>query len=148
MANTTMKKFGYPETQLVETGLWSIQVRPQQPTLGSLVLICREEATAFSEITAHAFADLQSAVTGIERVLRSFSEYQRLNYLMLMMVDPNVHFHVLPRYEGTRDFEGISFPDVGWPGPPRLDQAVALTEAQLATMRIVLKRLWDEERGP
>jgi len=38
----------------------------------------------------------------IESALGSFVQYQKLNYLMLMMVDPQVHFHVIPRYEGSR----------------------------------------------
>jgi diadenosine tetraphosphate (Ap4A) HIT family hydrolase len=146
MANATMIKFGYPQTQVAETRSWSIQLRPQQPTLGSLVLVCREDVTAFSDLSAEAFADLQQAVTGVERVLRDFTAYQRINYLMLMMVDPNVHFHVLPRYEGTRDFERTSFADAGWPGQPRLDQAVTLSEAQLAALTAVLRGLWQDGR--
>lgn len=144
MANTTMIKFGYPQTQVAETAHWSIQARPQQPTLGSLVLVCREDVTAFSEISAGAFADLQRAVTGIERMLQSFTSYQRINYLMLMMVDPNVHFHVFPRYEGTRDFEGTAFADAGWPGPPRLDQAVSVSEPQLAALTTALRASWQD----
>jgi diadenosine tetraphosphate (Ap4A) HIT family hydrolase len=50
---------------------------------------------------------------------------------MLMMVDPNVHFHVFPRYSGERTWQSIAFPDVGWPGPPKLDAAVALDEEQI-----------------
>jgi diadenosine tetraphosphate (Ap4A) HIT family hydrolase len=45
---------------------------------------------------------------------------------MLMMVDPNVHFHVIPRYAGSRSLGGIAFADSGWPGPPDLKSAVAL----------------------
>jgi diadenosine tetraphosphate (Ap4A) HIT family hydrolase len=43
----------------------------------------------------------------------------KINYLMLMMVDPHVHFHVLPRYEGDRSHGGIEVVDAGWPGPAR-----------------------------
>ena len=146
MANATMIKFGYPQTQVAETRSWSIQLRPQQPTLGSLVLVCREDVTAFSEISGDAFSDLQQAVSGIERMLRSFTAYQRINYLMLMMVDPNVHFHVLPRYEGARDFEGAAFFDAGWPGQPRLDQAVSLSEPQLTALTAALRSLWQDGR--
>jgi len=37
---------------------------------------------------------------------------------MLMMVDPDVHFHVLPRYAKERNYEGLRFEDKSWPGPP------------------------------
>jgi diadenosine tetraphosphate (Ap4A) HIT family hydrolase len=53
---------------------------------------------------------------------------------MLMMVDPNVHFHVIPRYSGTRRFDGIEFPDAGWPGPPQLGSAIALSPEHLRNM--------------
>ena len=43
---------------------------------------------------------------------------------MLMMVDPHVHFHVFPRYAGSRDLDGLTFADAGWPGPPDLKSAV------------------------
>ena len=46
---------------------------------------------------------------------------------MLMMVDPNVHFHVIPRYPEPRSWSGIEFPDAGWPGPPQLGASVALS---------------------
>jgi len=45
---------------------------------------------------------------------------------MLMMVDPNVHFHVFPRYEGARTMEGVTVDDRAWPGPPDLKSAIAL----------------------
>lgn len=46
-----MKKFGYPNTLVKEYNNWCICLRPEQVTLGSLVLICKEEVTAFSEIS-------------------------------------------------------------------------------------------------
>ena len=49
-------------------------------------------------------------------MLRRLVAYEKINYLMLMMVDRDVHFHVIPRYAGERVHEGVSFPDAG--GPP------------------------------
>ena len=43
----------------------------------------------------------------IEATLQPTIGYERINYLMLMMVDPHVHFHVFPRYEGARSFEDL-----------------------------------------
>ena len=42
---------------------------------------------------------------------------------MLMMVDPHVHFHVIPRYASQRDFLGLSFVDQDWPKPPDLSRS-------------------------
>ncbi len=140
--NATMLKFGHPASVVADTGLWSVQVRPQQPALGSLVLVCKEPATAFGQLTPAAFAALQTVVAKVETVLKRFTAYQKINYLMLMMVDPDVHFHVIPRYEGVRDYRGVSFADAGWPGPPGLGQAVALEAEMLAALTADLKAIW------
>jgi diadenosine tetraphosphate (Ap4A) HIT family hydrolase len=135
MANPTMLKFGYPDTLIRELDHWAILLRPAQVTLGSLVLAARGDATAYSDLPDGAFAEQASAVRSIETALRRFCRYERINYLMLMMVDPNVHFHVIPRYSSPREWEGITFSDSGWPGPPQLEEAVNLTPQQLSSMR-------------
>jgi diadenosine tetraphosphate (Ap4A) HIT family hydrolase len=129
--NPTIEKFGYPSTLIREFEHWVVLLRPAQVTLGSLVLAAKSDATAYSGLPPEAFAEQADAVAVIERALTTFVSYERINYLMLMMVDPNVHFHVIPRYSQPRVCEGLEFPDPGWPGPPRLDAAVKLDESQL-----------------
>lgn len=142
MTNPTARKFGYPRTLVAETGSWLVLVRPQQPTFGSLVLVCKEAAEAFSDLTPAAFADLKVAVDGIEALLREAVGYEKINYLMLMMVDKDVHFHVLPRYEGSREYRGQSFPDAGWPGQAQLPSHVALGEDEAAALAADFAARW------
>ncbi len=141
MSNTTARKFGYPDTLIAEYGPWLLLVRPKQPTLGAMVLVCTEDATAFSELSTAAFAALRNAARGAERLLKAFVGYERINYLMLMMVDPDVHYHVLPRYAGVRAFGGAVYPDQGWPGPPALDAAVEPDAAARTALITELRRL-------
>ena len=142
MTNPTARKFGYPNTLVAETEYWWVLVRPQQPTYGALVLVCKEEAKAFSDLTSAAFTDMKRAIDGIEALLRHTVAYERINYLMLMMVDPDVHFHVLPRYAGEREYEGRAFVDAGWPGPPALASHVALSEEEAAALAADLAARW------
>ncbi|MDB5968141.1 MAG: hypothetical protein JWQ90_591 [Hydrocarboniphaga sp.] len=142
MPNATALKFGYPETLIAEHGSWLVLLRPRQPTLGALTIVNRGPERAFGELGASAFAELQPVVAAAERMLKSFTSYQRINHLMLMMVDPDVHFHVLPRYEEPRDCEGHVFADAGWPGPPVLDSFVVLGAAERDTMVARLRELW------
>ena len=143
MANATMLKFGYPDTLIREWDHWAVLLRPAQVTLGSLVLCARNDATAYSDLSDEAFAEQAIAVRSIESALRQFSGYERLNYLMLMMVDPNVHFHVIPRYSEPRSWGEVRFPDDGWPGPPQLKSAIELEAQQLASMRGQLEALFQ-----
>ncbi|MBW2520815.1 MAG: HIT family protein [Deltaproteobacteria bacterium] len=118
--NETMVKFGYPDTLVKEFDHWVILLRPQQATLGALVVICKDQATTFSMISAEAFTELKNVTKTLETGLKKCFSYNKINYLMLMMVDPDVHFHVLPRYAGTKLFEDMEFYDAGWPGLPDL----------------------------
>jgi diadenosine tetraphosphate (Ap4A) HIT family hydrolase len=132
--NPTIEKFGYPATLIRELDHWLILLRPAQVTLGSLVLAAKSEATAYSELPREAFAEQADAVALIEHALAAFVEYERINYLMLMMVDLNVHFHIIPRYSTPRTWNGVEFADSGWPGAPQLGSAVQLTAEQIARL--------------
>lgn len=129
--NPTIEKFGYPATLITEYEHWLVLLRPAQPTLGSLVLAAKSDVTAYGRLPRAAFAEQGEAVAAIERALTGFCAYERINYLMLMMVDPNVHFHVIPRYSGARRWDGMEFADAGWPGPPQLGHAIQLSSAQI-----------------
>lgn len=137
--NSTILKFGYPNSLVCEFEHWIVLLRPAQVTLGSLVLAAKSQATAYGDLPREAFAEQADAVAAIERALRAFSRYERINYLMLMMVDPNVHFHVIPRYSQPRSRNGIDFPDTGWPGPPQLGDAVALSTDELRNIAAELQ---------
>jgi diadenosine tetraphosphate (Ap4A) HIT family hydrolase len=132
--NPTIQKFGYPSTLLAEFDHWVVLLRPAQVTLGSLILAAKSSAIAYHQLPREAFEEQADAVTAVEAVLADFCAYERINYLMLMMVDPNVHFHVIPRYSQPREWNGNQFADASWPGPPRLDAAIKLDEQQLQAL--------------
>ena len=137
--NPTIEKFGYPATLIKEFEHWLVLLRPAQVTLGSLVLAAKNDATAYGRLPSAAFTEQGEVVAAIEHALAAFTAYEKINYLMLMMVDPNVHFHVIPRYAGTRSWNDVEFPDAGWPGPPQLATAVALGAEQIAALGTVLR---------
>ncbi|HRQ05182.1 MAG TPA: HIT family protein [Nitrosomonas halophila] len=116
--NDTMRKFGAPETIIHQYAHWSVQLRPAQLTLGALVLVAHEPVHAFSALGPASFAELQEITGQIESALNKAFQNDKVNYLMLMMVDPDVHFHVIPRYAQPRLFDGKTFVDAGWPGVP------------------------------
>lgn len=142
MASATLNKFGYPATLVSETTHWAVLVRPEQPTLGSLVLVCKEPVRAFGDVSPQAFAELGPVVARIETMLRDLVRYEKINYLMLMMVDPDVHFHVIPRYDGTREHAGLSVADAGWPGQPVLAPAARPDETQMRALIAATRARW------
>lgn len=120
--NATMRKFGAPQTIIRQYQYWSVMLRPAQATLGALVLAAHEPAEAFSELSPASFAELHTITGHIESALAKAFQNDKINYLMLMMVDPDVHFHVIPRYAQPRQFADMEFIDAGWPAMPNLGQ--------------------------
>jgi diadenosine tetraphosphate (Ap4A) HIT family hydrolase len=146
MPNRTAVKFGHPDTLVADYGHWCVLLRPAQVTLGSLVLVCKDEAECFPDITPEAFAELARATRDLENGLGAFRQFDKINYLMLMMVDPDVHFHVVPRYGADQTFESVRFPDVGWPGPPQLGAAVTLNDDLRDRLLGEIKAAWPVKR--
>ena len=142
--NETMVRFGYPDTLIRSYAHWAVLLRPDQVTLGSLILVCSEPATAFSEISEEAGGELQGAVRAIERSLSAVWPFRKINYLMLMMVDPHVHFHVIPRYDADQVYEGLTFRDTGWPKLPDLGNAVTPEPAMRDSLVAYLRERWQD----
>ena len=134
----TLRKFGYPAGLVFETRFWAVLVRPAQPTIGSLVLVLKRDVTSFAALTTDEALDVPAVAARIEACLAALVGFERINYLMLMMVDPHVHFHVIPRHAGERSWRGITLVDAGWPGVPLLSPALDLTAEQVAQLRLDL----------
>jgi diadenosine tetraphosphate (Ap4A) HIT family hydrolase len=120
MLSDTLKKFGYPESLIKEYDNWLLLCRPKQVTLGALVLISKQGETAFSQIPQTGFTELNDIIKKVEPALKNIFGCNKINYLMLMMHDPEVHFHILPRYAQEIVFENKTFQDIGWPGMANL----------------------------
>ncbi len=142
MPHETLLKFNYPNTLLREYTHWAVLLRPQQVTVGSLVLVCRSEATSMAEVSAEAFTELQTVTADLEGTLKQVFAFDKINYLLLMMVDRHVHFHVIPRYATPRTVDGVEFPDRVWPRPPDVTQALDLSEQQFAELFQLLQTAW------
>jgi len=143
MINPTIAKFGHPKTLVRDYEHWVVLLRPQQVTAGSLILAAKSDAIAYGQLPQEAFIEQALVVAEIESTLSSAVAFERINYLMLMMVDPHVHFHVIPRYSGIRSISGIDITDQGWPGLPDLKSAVPLDDAAIVRGVEAIASLWS-----
>lgn len=143
--NATAAKFGHPQTLVRAYRHWQVLVRPQQATLGALVLVCTDAARAFSQISVRAFEELAQVTIDLDTALTKVFAPDKLNYLMLMMVDPDVHFHVLPRYAAPRAFAGRDMKDGFWPKPVDLTQPVEVDGNLTDAVRDALTGAWRKD---
>jgi diadenosine tetraphosphate (Ap4A) HIT family hydrolase len=115
--NDFQTKFKTEELTLMETNFWLISLRPSQPTIGSLVVSLKRVCQSLSKLKPEEGADLVVAMQKIENRLNEKFPVDKLNYLALMMVDNQVHYHVIPRYKNGLVFNGIEYLDKSYPKP-------------------------------
>lgn len=140
--NETIRKFGYPATLLREYAHWVVLLRPKQITAGSMVLACKGEVARMPDVSVEAYTELKLVTGDLERALAAHLAPDKINYILLMMVDPHVHFHVVPRYATPREVAGVSIADTAWPKPPVMSDAADLDEAQFAVLLGELRVAW------
>lgn len=132
--NPTLAKFYAPEKLLFETAHWVAVVRPAQITLGAAILIAKSTVTSVAELSDTEMVDLRNAMQRLTGIHTATFKPDKVNYVALMMVDPNPHFHVLPRYETAPQFDGHMWPDTNWPKPPVLTESLDLSAGQFAKL--------------
>lgn len=118
--NKFQDKFRVKELLILSNKSWSWSVRPDQPTLGSGILSLNRPALHLSDVTPEEMSDLSNIVQIMEKKIKATFNHNIMNYLMLMMVDHHVHYHVIPRYDGCRNFAGVEWIDGGWPALPNM----------------------------
>ena len=128
--HNTIIKFGYPITLIKEYKNWVVLLRPKQVTIGSLIIICKENAISLPTVSENAFFEFHSVLQDVERLLKDQFNPDKINYLALMMVDNHVHFHVIPRYADSIKVNNVFYDDKHWPNPPVLTDCIDIKEGQ------------------
>jgi diadenosine tetraphosphate (Ap4A) HIT family hydrolase len=140
--NPTLQKFHYPDAVIRDYSHWAVLIRPWQWTLGCLVIVEKSDATGLGQLEPAAWTEFGDICRDAEEALRKAFQYDKINYVSLMLADPNVHFHVLPRYQALREFDGASFTDPSWPKPPDMTWLVPAEAGLFAALQQKLTDLW------
>src|SRR5699024_8987130 len=122
------EKFKVNEFKIYESEYWNWSLRPNQSTLGSGILSLKRECNTFSALKLEEFSDLHNIIKIIESSLEKTFKYDIMNYLMLMMIDKQVHYHVIPRYKQEINYNNKKWQDKGWPEFPILQGIIADNE--------------------
>jgi diadenosine tetraphosphate (Ap4A) HIT family hydrolase len=139
--NKILKTFDYENTLIKEYENWSLLLRSDQVTLGSLVLIEKSFKTKYSEISDSSFKEFGDIVKKIEPLLNKLFSYEKINYMMLMMRDDEVHYHIIPRYSKIKNFNSIEFIDSGWPALPDMTFVNPLDSETASILIDAIKKL-------
>ena len=104
----TLLKFNFPQSLVREYQNWYLLLRPNQVTLGAFILITKNGETSYSNISSEGFKEFPKIINEVETILKLDLHCQKINYLMLMMTDPEVHYHIIPRYSTDKRFKGLA----------------------------------------
>jgi diadenosine tetraphosphate (Ap4A) HIT family hydrolase len=140
--NATLQRFGYPGSVIEGYVHWVVMVRPVQVTLGCAIIAAKSGCTSLGDLSPDEAAELPQVIGDFERAVRRIAAASKFNYLALMMVDPNPHFHAIPRYSAEVHVGGTVFADAAFPNPPDLRSAHGLTAEQLEGVRRLLTENW------
>lgn len=114
-------KFAVEQNTIYKSKYWTWSIRPIQSTIGAGILSLNRAAESMSELTEDEGKDLVNMLKVIEGTLFRAFNCNKFNYIMLMMVDYHVHYHVIPRYAKSVEFADEVYSDKVWPKPPILD---------------------------
>ena len=132
--NKTILGFGYPENLIKEYKHWIVLIRSKQVTIGSLIIAAKSEATNLGALTKAEWEEFSQVTQETEQLLQKTLNAEKFNYLALMMVDPHVHFHLIPRYSEDVTVAGKKFKDVDWPSKTEL-KPIELTSKEFAEIK-------------
>lgn len=107
------------ERTIFETPYWKVILRIDDQTyLGRAVVVCTRSVPSLPELTAAEWTDLKQVITGYEAACKLAFGATMFNWTCLMNEayqhqppDPQVHWHVRPRYEKTVNIAGELFTD-------------------------------------
>ena len=116
-------KFRIPELTIVDQGMWTWSLRPEQITLGSSVITLNRPETKLSNVEPVEMIEFAMLLKKIETSLYCAFGFDAINYLALMMVDKQVHYHVIPRYKDPQTFNELIWVDSGWPALPNFSDS-------------------------
>ena len=88
---------------------WKVLAHTAPRTLGSCVVLTKSHHPRFGELSEEETAELAVVAKELEGALMQLWKFDNINWLMLMMKDKHTHFHVFPRYETDKEFEGKTF---------------------------------------
>lgn len=110
-----MSKFK-PETRCIkEFKYWIVCIRGKQATLGDVVILLKRETPSVSGMLPEEAAEFPSVVKWYEELCTNKFGAVRFNYIIMMMKDYFVHYHVFPRYDKKVNLFGKEWEDVDWP---------------------------------
>jgi diadenosine tetraphosphate (Ap4A) HIT family hydrolase len=115
-----------------------VAINENQNLLGKLIIVLRRHEESVATLTTNEWAELFTEVQWATGRLREAFAPDHFNYAFLQNEDRHVHFHVIPRYAGTRRIASTEFRDAAWPAHYEVGVTKAVSPETMQAIRDAL----------
>ncbi len=116
---------------IADSDYWRLILNRNQDLLGKCFWVLRRHLEVVPMLTPAEWSALHEQIRRASGMLTQAFQPDHFNYAFLQNQDSHVHLHVIPRYAGSRTFEGLTFGDRTYPD----HYDVALPARQLSPER-------------
>ena len=103
-----------PGRLIHEFAHWNLVLNANQDLLGRCFFALKRPETDVAALTNDELLDLWACLRRAKAALDALWSPDHFNFAFLMNEEPQVHFHVIPRYKTRREFAGGTFSDPAW----------------------------------
>tara|TARA_B110000503_G_scaffold134253_1_gene212950 strand:+ start:457 stop:873 length:417 start_codon:yes stop_codon:yes gene_type:complete len=135
-SNITIERYVTEKNLIKKYDSWVLALRPNQITCYSMMLFADSNVEKISDLDSNTLKDLGVIFADVERRVRLISTPLKFNYYSLMLADPNVHFHIFPRFSSPEL-------DEYWPKMVDLQREVTIDESDMANRLQKLKDVFQ-----
>lgn len=120
---------------------WTLFLHENQCYLGRTYLWAnRSDAVDFIETSKAEREEFYTITRCLKKVLDDLFMPDLYNYASLGNISNHLHVHIIPRYKGTRNFNGLEFADKRWGmNYSPYDQSFDMGNARFHDLNIILQ---------
>lgn len=130
---------------ITEKSYWNIHLAPSQRYLGTCVIVIKRQCNNLSELRSEEWAEFSVIVQEMENTLNRLFKPTLFNWscfknaaFRVKNPNPQVHWHLIPRYKDLTVFEGVKFEDLDFGYIPQ-PISREISENVMENMRIKIK---------
>lgn len=134
-----MSKFK-PDTRCIkEFKYWIVCVRAKARTLGDAVILLKRETPALAGMLPEEGEEFPEVVKWYEETCSKKFGAVKFNYVIMMMSDFFVHYHVFPRYDKDVSMFDMEWKDLEWPRAINFQEGIILEDDKIEEIKNYMK---------
>jgi diadenosine tetraphosphate (Ap4A) HIT family hydrolase len=136
----------YEDLIILKGTYWTVFLHGQSPYyLGRMYIWLKRDVVDLMDISREERDELFVIGQKLKEALAKLSHPDLFNYAALGNESPHVHVHLVPRYAGAREFDGITFSDDQWGSNyVPFDRQFSVPDETLIKLRDTIRDLLDE----